>query len=255
MDVALVLAVIAVIKAGLYAMLWWGSRSAGDHPESADRGIGTVDGAVFALLGFMLAFAFSGAQTRLENRQSAIVKEANAISTAYLRSDLLPQPARDQAKALFRSFLTHRLEGAERLPDWNLAKQSWDKSHEEGQQLWSLALGQTLPGQDRMLVLESLNEMLDSASAREAAARIHAPMPILTLLFALAALSAFLAGRALRSENAGATRIHRLALSLCFGAVLGVLLDMEHPRLGMIRLGSGDAAMGELSETVGIPMD
>jgi hypothetical protein len=49
-----------------------------------------VEGAVFGLMGLLLAFTFSGAASRFEVRRQLIVQETNAIGTAYLRLDLLP---------------------------------------------------------------------------------------------------------------------------------------------------------------------
>ncbi len=51
---------------------------------------GAIIGAVFALLGLLIAFTFSGAYSRFDARRQLIVQEANAIGTAYLRLDLLP---------------------------------------------------------------------------------------------------------------------------------------------------------------------
>jgi hypothetical protein len=61
--------------------------------ESAAAGTGVVEGAVFALLGLLIAFTFSGAASRFDERRKLIVEEANAIGTAYLRLDLLPSAA------------------------------------------------------------------------------------------------------------------------------------------------------------------
>src|SRR5262249_8868795 len=57
---------------------------------TAGEGVGAVDGAVFALLGLLLAFTFSGASSRFDTRRQLIVEETNDIGTAYLRIDLLP---------------------------------------------------------------------------------------------------------------------------------------------------------------------
>ncbi len=48
---------------------------------------------MFALLGLLVAFTFSGAASRFEDRRHLISEEANAIGTAYLRLDLLPSDA------------------------------------------------------------------------------------------------------------------------------------------------------------------
>ena len=56
-------------------------------------GVGAVEGAVYGLLGLLIAFTFSGAGLRFDHRRSLVVEEANAIGTAYLRIDLLPEDA------------------------------------------------------------------------------------------------------------------------------------------------------------------
>jgi hypothetical protein len=57
---------------------------------SAHEGLGAIETAIFALLGLLLGFAFAGAMSRLDARHQLIVREANAIGTAYLRLDVLP---------------------------------------------------------------------------------------------------------------------------------------------------------------------
>ena len=64
--------------------------------EHEVSGAGIVEGAVFALLGLLLAFTFAGAASRFDDRRKLIVEESNAIGTAYLRLDL---PARRMAWA------------------------------------------------------------------------------------------------------------------------------------------------------------
>ena len=61
------------------------------NPEGLTKGSGAAEGAVFALLGLLLAFTFSGAASRFDDRKWFIDTEANAIGTAYLRLDLLPE--------------------------------------------------------------------------------------------------------------------------------------------------------------------
>ncbi|MBN2679958.1 MAG: hypothetical protein JXR24_06985 [Acidithiobacillaceae bacterium] len=45
----------------------------------AEGGSGALNGAVFGLLGLLLAFSFSGAAERFEHRRALITEEANAI--------------------------------------------------------------------------------------------------------------------------------------------------------------------------------
>lgn len=64
----------------------------------------TTQAAVFALLGLLLAFSFSIAASRYENRKQSVVDESNAIGTAYLRTELLPEPQRTATADLFRQY-------------------------------------------------------------------------------------------------------------------------------------------------------
>ena len=51
-------------------------------------GLATVEGAVFALIGLLLAFTISGALQRFDERRQLVVQEANAASTAHDRLGL-----------------------------------------------------------------------------------------------------------------------------------------------------------------------
>ena len=74
-----------------------------------DDGLRAVEAALFALMGLMLGFAFAGAVSRLDARRELIVREANAIGTAYLRVDLLPAAAQPELRQLFRRYLEARM--------------------------------------------------------------------------------------------------------------------------------------------------
>ena len=67
-----------------------GLRRMAQDSEGARAGVGAVEGAVFGLLGLLIAFTFSGAASRFDTRRQLIVEETNDIGTAYLRLDLLP---------------------------------------------------------------------------------------------------------------------------------------------------------------------
>ena len=59
------------------------------HPGAGEQGQNTIESAVFGLLGLLLAFTFSGAAGRFEDRRHLIMEEANAIGTAWLRLERL----------------------------------------------------------------------------------------------------------------------------------------------------------------------
>jgi hypothetical protein len=75
------------------------------HPEGLVKGASAAEGAVFGLLGLLIAFTFSGAASRFEERRHLITEEANAVGTAYLRINLLPSDAQPEVRELFRHYL------------------------------------------------------------------------------------------------------------------------------------------------------
>jgi hypothetical protein len=75
----------------------------GKDEEGARAGLGAVEGAVFALMGLLIAFTFSGAASRFDARRQLIVEEANALSTAWLRLDMLPSAAQPELRDLRQS--------------------------------------------------------------------------------------------------------------------------------------------------------
>jgi len=68
-------------------------RRASGSAEKATRGDVTLS-AMLALLGLMLAFTYAFTLSRADARKDAIVEEANAIGTAFLKADFLTEPGR-----------------------------------------------------------------------------------------------------------------------------------------------------------------
>jgi hypothetical protein len=75
-----------------------GARRLAEDPKGAEAGVGTVEGAIFALLGLLIAFTFSGAASRFDTRRQLVIEETNDIGTAYLQLDLLPVDAQPGSK-------------------------------------------------------------------------------------------------------------------------------------------------------------
>ena len=65
---------------------------------------GPVVAASLGLLAFMLAFTFGAVTKRYDDRKQLVLDEANAIGTACLRADLLPEPDRDSVRRLLYDY-------------------------------------------------------------------------------------------------------------------------------------------------------
>src|SRR6476659_6351344 len=108
------LAVIIALLAAMLVAQAWGRRHGERDRLLAGTGekntYGASEGAVMALLGLFLAFTFSGAGNRFDERRHLVIEETNAIGTAWLRIDLLPADAQPVVRGLFREYLDARLE-------------------------------------------------------------------------------------------------------------------------------------------------
>jgi hypothetical protein len=220
--------------------------------DAAEHTAGTIDGAIFALLGLMIAFTFSGATGRFDYRREQIVTEANAIGTAYLRIDLLPAEVRPPLRELFRDYLNSRITTFRKLPDLEAARAEYERSIGLQNEIWNMAIpAASSTGNPAVLTLvtSALNDMFDIASARLAATRMHVPQVILGLLFALALASALVVGY----EGSAKPRrgwFRTLLFPAVITASIFIILDLEYPRMGLIRIDTADRLLEELLEQI-----
>jgi hypothetical protein len=228
-----------------------GHRRQGRDEEGARAGLGAVEGAVFALLGLLIAFTFSGAASRFDTRRQLIVQEANAIGTAWLRIDLLPAGAQPELRDLFRRYLDSRLAVYQKMPDMEAAQVELRKANALQGEIWTRAVAacQQPPNLVKMQLIPALNEMFDIATTRTMVVRIHPPAIVFIMLGVLALMSALLAGYAMAG---GKTRswIHIIGFALVMATTVYVILDLEFPRLGIIRVDAFDQVLVELRQSM-----
>lgn len=204
---------------------------------------GPVDSAVLALLGLLLGFQFAGASNRLDTRRQIVVKEANAIGTAYLRIDLLPSEDQPALRALFREYTALRVKMVEaRRTEQAIATDA--ESRKVQNEIWGKAVAACRKDPSpatRTLVITSLNDMIDVTTERHVAAHTHTPLLVVGLLISVALMSAFLVGYATHGPKRPRV-LHALFVVVVVGT-LYVTLDMEFPRAGLIQVGPADEAM------------
>jgi hypothetical protein len=230
-----------------------GVRRLADDPEGAQTGTGAVDGAVFALLGLLVAFTFSGAASRFDERRSLIVQEANDIGTAYLRVDLLPAGAQPALRDLFRRYVDSRLEVYRKLPDIEAAKAELARSTRLQGEIWNYAVAagrmEGAPPAATMLLLPALNQMIDITTTRTMALQTHPPLVIFAMLFGLALAGALLAGYGMAGGKSRSW-IHMLGFAAIMAGAVYVIIEIEYPRMGLIRVDAFDQALVALRDSM-----
>jgi drug/metabolite transporter superfamily protein YnfA len=222
---------------------WLGRRAVARSAEITRTG--AVEAAVLALLGLLLGFSFSAAGSRLDYRRQLIVQEANAIGTAWLRLDLLSTDRQPELRDLFRRYTDARIGIVRLLPDLNAALAQQDESIRLQNEIWPKAVDAANATKDTratLLLLPALNDMIDITTTREIAARTHTPMLIIALIFAVAILSGLVAGYGM-CDGRRINRLHLVILAAIVAITVYVILDLENPRAGLIRLDAADRAM------------
>lgn len=251
LALALMLVMLGCLEAGRRLGL---RRIARDH-DGAAKGIGAIDGAVFGLLGLLVAFTFSGAAARFDNRRDLVVQEANAIGTAYLRLDLLPATDRTALRDAFKQYLDARLDVYRAIPDLAAVDRALERASDQQGVIWRRSVaacrGDPTPVPCSLL-LPALNGMFDIATTRTAARLIHPPTVIFVMLFVLAAASSLLAGYAM-ADSRSRRLLHMISFAATMSIVVYVILDVEFPRLGIIRVDHIDVVLEQLRASLDKP--
>jgi hypothetical protein len=228
-----------------------GVRRRPKESEGERGGLGTVEGAVFALFGLMVAFTFSGAAGRFNEKRMLIAEEVNCIETAYLRLHLLSPQAQPALQEMFRRYLDSRLETYRRLPNMAAAEAEMAKSQKIRGEIWTEAVAATrLPDShpsSGLLLLPAVNNMIDISTTRTMALQLHPPRIVYALLLGLGLICSLLAGFRM-SSGQHRSWLHILGFTVLTVIIVYVMLDVEYPRAGLIRLESADQLLINLRE-------
>ena len=205
-------------------------------------------------MGLLIAFTFYGAETRFETRRSLIVDEANAIATAYLRLDLLPENAQPELRENFREYVKSRLAIYQKIPDWEAMealKSELTHSIALQRQIWKHAVAASKLANSssvQTLVVPSIDRMIDIATIQTVALQSHPPAAVWGMLTLTLLVSCLLAGYSMSGSR---TRnwVHIVAFCLLFSAVIYVNVDFEYPRMrGFIRIDEMDRLLVQTLE-------
>ncbi|GFE80710.1 hypothetical protein GCM10011487_27100 [Steroidobacter agaridevorans] len=237
---------------GVFLCLWIGWRIGQARVrrdgEDSITGFGALEGAIYALMGLLIAFTFTGAAQRFDHRRELIVDEVNAIGTAWLRLDLLESNARGHVKELFKQYLDARIEAYAHIDDNSILAAAVNRSAELQRDIWDrLVAAIDLDPRPRTatVVLPPVNEMFDLANTRVLATQQHPPIAIYLMLGFLVLVSALLAGFGMAKAKRWSA-IHVVGFAAIVSMAVYLILDLEFPRLGLLRVNDFDRAFLEL---------
>ena len=198
---------------------------------------GILQGALLGVVGLILAFGLSLAVSRYEDRRAAIVDEANAIGTTYLRAQTLPEPIRTRSLNLLVSYTQSAVTLSDHVPGSSDEREAATREQGIQRRLWALA-GQALNtapvASAPRLYVETLNEMIDAQTVRIAALNNQVPMAVLVLEVLGASLALGLLATYLSIIGRGVAAVALAALLVAF--LLLVIADLDRPTRGLIRV-------------------
>ncbi|HEY6599112.1 MAG TPA: DUF4239 domain-containing protein [Pseudomonadales bacterium] len=215
---------------------------------TAHEGLGAVDGAVFGMMGLLLAFTFTGAASRFDDRRDMIVSEVNAIGTAWLRLDVLQEKPRDEMRSLFREYLDGRIAVYRQVTLEDFHPHARIHVAVLQQRLWDgLQAALKDDGRPTLLnfVLPPVNDMFDIAEARYRATQQHPPIAIYLLLGLLVLVAALLAGFGM-AKTQRQSLLHMIGFAAVTAIAVYLIIDLEYPRFGIVRVDEFDQALLDL---------
>ena len=212
----------------------------------SDASIGSAVAAILGLLAFLLAFTFNSTAERFMQRKALLLDEVNAISTTYLRADLLPQTERRQARVLLAEYAAIRDFDPKDAGDF---LQRLQRSEDIQDELWQIVAKLSDEQYDAVRIgrfIESLNAVIDFNTSRiHVGTRYQIPPAIWGALAAVTALAMFGIGFQLGVGRRGSLQV-ALALALSFSVVILLIADLDRAAQGWLIV--DQAPMTELNE-------
>jgi len=231
MFVVTLIIVLLSYEGGFRAGRWRSRRPKREQEVVVRSMVGTMLG----LLTFILAFTFWLAATHFDAARQALLNEANAIRTAYLRADLLPEPQRAEIRNLLREYVDVRLEGLRS----GKIEQAIARSEELHGRLWSQAIAAREKASSPIFTgyfIQSLNDLIALHVRRLTIGReFRIPTTIWIVLFVIMPLAAASVG--CHGGLTGESRpLVAVAFVLTISVVMTLIADLDTPRKGTLRV-------------------
>jgi len=212
-------------------------RSMRDRSEGLREPFGAIQSAMLGFMALVMAFGLSLAVGRYESRRAAVVTEANALGTAYLRAQTLAEPNRTPSLEQMRRLTDASIDISETVPGSPEQQAALVRSGDAQRALWDQA-GQAMTAQPTAsaprLYLDSLNVAFDAQTARVSGLNNRVPTPVLLLEIVGAALALGLL--ALHLGTLGRGPGIALLAAVLVASTLFITFDLDRPVRGLINV-------------------
>jgi hypothetical protein len=216
---------------------------------SSMTGLTTVEGAVFALIGRLLAFTISGGLQRFDERRQLVIQEANAVTAASDRLNLFEGDVSQNLQSKLKEYVRARIDLYRMPHDFSLwqrtevfSTEQQDKIVELKTSLWNGAIAACPQNNYKPacpLALPALSNLFEVARLRVGASEKHPPQIVYAMLFGLGLGGSLLAGFGMAAAKVRSW-IHMVIFAATLTVTLYAVTDVEYPRLGLIRIENFD---------------
>ena len=201
-----------------------------------DAPVGTVVGAAFGLLAFMVAFVFQISSNRYDARKSLLLEEITNIRTTYLRAELLKEPLNSETRNLLVEYVDIR---ADIGKDTAKLNHLMTRSQQILNKLWSFS--RKLAEEDRSseiyaLFTTSVNDLVDNYNQRITMTfEYRIPSVVLWIILTIAFCAMLALGYQFGISGRGNIGINIL-LAIMFSVVMFLIISLDRPETGLARL-------------------
>ena len=226
---------LAALELGYRIGLWRGRRKS----ESGKKDQGElVLTSMYALLGLVLAFTYAFTLSRADMRKQAVIEEANAIGTAFLRAGLVPEPSRTDLRKVLLDYAKTRVVKVGMFSSPDQMRKTLASTLQAQSKIWPLTeqMVKSKPaGPVEVSIVQSINEVIDMHTKRLAVNLDRLPGVVLIMLLSLSCTSLAITG-----FSAGISgRINRFGLILLIFVLAFVMLiitDFDRPIRGFVQV-------------------
>ena len=186
----------------------------------------------------MLGFTMAMALTRFDLRKQLVLKEAQAIGSAHLLTQLLPAEESTEIGSLLRSYASVRVRPEDRHHIYEQIAAARQESARLQDAFWAraVAYGRKDPSPVRAgMLLQSLKEVIELDGARWTAFQDQVPTGVIYVIAVVGLLAVMMVG-----YTFGLSGVRQpfsvCMLSLAITMFLGIIVDLDRPREGLIRV-------------------
>lgn len=216
-----------------------GRGKQGAVSDSTKAHVNAIQASLLGILALLLGFTFSLALQRFDRRSEAVVAEANAIGTTYLRAQLLPKSVRGEAQQLLQNYIDFRIAAGGISLDHEAKRQAYlAKGKEILDATWGCALRAAEADNSPVttgLFIQSLNELIDSFGRRDAELNRHVPEVIWLLLYGTFLITGGVIGYSAGISGHRPSSVTYILVALIVILVF-IIVDLDRPRRGLIRV-------------------